>query len=131
MDKKIILGLIAIIILLVALGAYFSSQAIPTFNITNSSNSSDDNSNNYQVKTNTSKNITTNNSENSSTTKTICKDCGGKGYWECTVCDGTGLVNGQPCPGGQNECNNGRSICYSCNGDGYYEPAKGDSYTID
>lgn len=131
MDKKIIVGLIAIIILLVALGAYFSSQAIPTFNITNNSTSNDNSNSNYQVETNTSKNITTNNSENSSTTKTICKDCDGKGYFICSVCGGTGLLNGQPCPGGQNECNNGKSKCYSCNGDGYFEPAKGDSYTID
>jgi len=163
MDKKIMIGIIAIILLIIAgTGVYLGAQSNTTINTTNTSNGSVNSSDTDKSdNAKTSSNKSTNNSKVNAQ-KTICKDCGGKGYWICNVCGGTGLISCNKCggdgiytfyntatkkwvhiecsacggdgkvtcPGGQNDCNGGKTTCLSCHGDGYFEPKKGDSYTI-
>lgn len=114
---------IAVVAIVVLIAAAFSGVLKPnsTALTINNNNSTVNNSN-----TNPNSNPNTNNPNNPSVSaqRELCKDCGGKGYYTCNVCGGSGRdpINPMyPCPGGQKPCDHGIVHCYTCGGDGYID----------
>ena len=102
MDRKLIVGIVIAILVIVSLGAYVSIQG-PGMQPLNGSNGTADNSSINSGANQNSNNQTGNNANSSKQTvsakRVVCPACHGTGWDYCMGCHGTGLETCDTCGG--------------------------------